>query len=49
MAELEHAALFDYFEGDSCGGGDKPLFCSATTWGDHFSRAIFDLADKEGM
>ena len=49
MAELEHAALlFDYFEGEiPAVEGDKPLFVFAShRHGDHFSRAIFDLADQ---
>ena len=49
MAELEHAALlFDYFEGEiPAVEGDKPLFVFAShRHGDHFSRSIFELADK---
>ena len=51
MAELEHAALlFDYFEGEIPEiPEDKPLYVFAShRHGDHFSRAIFDLAGRAG-
>ena len=50
MVELDRSALlFDYFEGEIPEiSGDKPLFVFAShRHGDHFSRSVFELADRE--
>jgi L-ascorbate metabolism protein UlaG (beta-lactamase superfamily) len=50
MAELDHVVfLFDYFEGEIPAYDErKPLLVFAShRHGDHFSKAIFDLAKKE--